>query len=197
MLCRKNLVINHNMFNFFVPEFEVNRITAEANDYSISPENEVTFEASDGSEPITLTVTDDSEVEGDEILTLTLNDPEGDGCVNGNLGENHQLNVRIVDNDGKDVQKQMLLIPNALCCSLYKRNCVCAVTKFLPAKKKKTFANFCEHKKNNIIHGRCSCTFVMINRGLLELATSPIKQNTDSSILFLTAIVTFELYPSL
>ena len=29
----------------------------------------------------------------------------------------------------------MLLIPNALCCSLYKRNCVCAVTNFfLPAK---------------------------------------------------------------
>ena len=26
---------------------------------------------------------------------------------------------------------QMLLIPNALCCSLNKHNCVCAVTKFL------------------------------------------------------------------
>ena len=33
---------------------------------------------------------------------------------------------------------QMLLIPNTLCCSLYKRNCVCTVTKFLPAK------NFCQ-----------------------------------------------------
>ena len=33
---------------------------------------------------------------------------------------------------------QMLLFPNALCCSLYEHNCVCAVTKivtkFLPAK---------------------------------------------------------------
>ena len=28
----------------------------------------------------------------------------------------------------------MLLIPNALCCSLYKRNCVCAVTKFFTRK---------------------------------------------------------------
>ena len=28
----------------------------------------------------------------------------------------------------------MLLIPNALCCSVYKHNCVCAVTEFLPAK---------------------------------------------------------------
>ena len=41
------------------------------------------------------------------------------------------------------VQLQMLLFPNALCCSLYERNCVCAVTKiftkFLPANN---FANF-------------------------------------------------------
>ena len=40
------------------------------------------------------------------------------------------------------VQLQMLLFPNALCCSLYERNCVCAVTKiltkFLPAN------NFCQ-----------------------------------------------------
>ena len=28
-------------------------------------------------------------------------------------------------------QLQMLLFPNALCCSLYERNCVCAVTNFL------------------------------------------------------------------
>ena len=39
-------------------------------------------------------------------------------------------------------QLQMLLFPNALCCSLYERNCVCAVTKiftkFLPAN------NFCQ-----------------------------------------------------
>ena len=37
---------------------------------------------------------------------------------------------------------QMLLFPNALCCSLYERNCVCAVTKiltkFVPAN------NFCQ-----------------------------------------------------
>ena len=36
-------------------------------------------------------------------------------------------------------QLQMLLFPNALCCSLYECNCVCAVTKiftkFLPANK--------------------------------------------------------------
>ena len=39
-------------------------------------------------------------------------------------------------------QLQMLLFPNALCCSLYECNCVCAVTKiftkFLPAN------NFCQ-----------------------------------------------------
>ena len=40
------------------------------------------------------------------------------------------------------IQLQMLLFQNALCCSLYERNCVCAVTKiftkFLPAN------NFCK-----------------------------------------------------
>ena len=34
------------------------------------------------------------------------------------------------------MQSQMLPIPNALCCSLYKCNCACAVTKF--------FTNFCQ-----------------------------------------------------
>ena len=29
----------------------------------------------------------------------------------------------------------MLLVPNALCCSLYKRNCACAGTKFFTHKK--------------------------------------------------------------
>ena len=42
----------------------------------------------------------------------------------------------------KFVELPMLLFPNALCCSLYERNCVCAVTdfftKFLPAN------NFCQ-----------------------------------------------------
>ena len=39
-------------------------------------------------------------------------------------------------------------IQNAFCCSLYKRNCVCPVTAFLPAIN---FANFCQllRVKNN------------------------------------------------
>ena len=48
---------------------------------------------------------------------------------------------------------QMLVFPNALCCSLYERNCVCAVTKiftkFLPAN------NFCQLLR--VTHKR-SCT---------------------------------------
>ena len=64
---------------------------------------------------------------------------------------------------------QMLLFPNALCCSLYERNCVCAVTKiftkFLPANK------FCQLLR---VTRKRSCTFGMINRGRLELAISPI-----------------------
>ena len=78
-------------------------------------------------------------------------------------------------------QLQMLLFPNALCCSLYERNCVCAVTKtftkFLPAN------NFCQLLR---VTRKRSCTsagnaqsqlhFRMINRGRLELATSPIAR---------------------
>ena len=64
---------------------------------------------------------------------------------------------------------QMLLFPNALCCSLYERNCVCAVTKiftkFLPAN------NFCQLLR---VTRKRSCTFGMINRGRLDIATSPI-----------------------
>ena len=36
---------------------------------------------------------------------------------------------------------QMLLTPNTLCCSLYKHNCICAVTKFFTHKI--FFPNFC------------------------------------------------------
>ena len=47
-----------------------------------------------------------------------------------------------VKSDTKMLQLQMLLFPNALCCSLYDRNCVYAVTKIftkiLPAN------NFCQ-----------------------------------------------------
>ena len=51
------------------------------------------------------------------------------------------------------LQLQMLLFPNALCCSLYERNCVCAVTniftKFLPAN------NFCQLLR---VTRKCNCT---------------------------------------
>ena len=50
-------------------------------------------------------------------------------------------------------QLQMLLFPNALCCSLYEHNCICAVTKiftkFLPANI------FCELLR---VTRKCSCT---------------------------------------
>ena len=50
-------------------------------------------------------------------------------------------------------QLQMLLFPNGLCCSLYERNCVCAVakifTKFLPEN------NFCQLLR---VTRKCSCT---------------------------------------
>ena len=65
---------------------------------------------------------------------------------------------------------QMLLFPNALCCSLNERNCVCPFTKiftkFLPAN------SFCQLLQ---VTRKRSCTLGMINRGRLELATSPIE----------------------
>ena len=77
-------------------------------------------------------------------------------------------------------QLQMLLFPNALCCSLYERNCVCAVTKIftklLPAN------NFCQLLR---VTRKRSCTsagnaqaqlhFRDDQQGRLELATSPIE----------------------
>ena len=65
-------------------------------------------------------------------------------------------------------QLQMLLFPNALCCSLYEHNCVCAVTKFFT--KFLPVNNFCQLLR---VTRKRSCTFAMINRGRLELATSP------------------------
>ena len=85
-----------------MPEFSATLITAEANDYSITPSSPVTFLAPGDVEPITFTVTDDSDVEGDEILTLTLSDPS---CPNnGNLGDDYLLTIRIEDNDSKCVK---------------------------------------------------------------------------------------------
>ena len=63
------------------------------------------------------------------------------------------------------MQLQMLLISHT-CCPLYKCNCVCAFTKSLPAKKLLPTSAGKTHKR--------SCTFAVINRGRLELTTSPI-----------------------
>ena len=75
----------------------------------------------------------------------------------------------------------MLLFPNALCCSLYERNCVCAVTKiftkFLPAN------NFCQllrvtRKRSCTSAGNAQAQLHFRDdqqRGRLKLATSPIN----------------------
>ena len=73
-------------------------------------------------------------------------------------------------------QLPMLLFPNALCCSLYERNCVCAVTKIFT--KFLNANNFCQLLR---VTRKRSCTFETINGGHLELATSPIdSKDTDS-----------------
>ena len=87
---------------------------------------------------------------------------------------------------------QMLLFANALCCSLYERNYSCTVTKiftkFLPAN------NFCQLLR---VTRKRSCTsagntqaqlhFRIINRGPLELATSPIAVQASPSLPKLSA----------
>ncbi len=63
------------------------------------------FSAASGSQPVTITVIDDSDIEDDEEFTLTLRDPldpeEPYNCPNGNLGKDFQLHVIIKDNDGE------------------------------------------------------------------------------------------------
>ncbi|XP_072043689.1 uncharacterized protein [Amphiura filiformis] len=83
-------------------EFDVTYDTAQSNDFSITPSssNSVTFPPGISSQPITITINDDDKVEGHEAFTLTLRDPKGDDCPNGNRGENYQLHIRIRDNDG-------------------------------------------------------------------------------------------------
>ena len=106
----------------------------------------------------------------------------------GNFAENLNLGNRV----RPPPPVQMLLFPNALCCSLYECNWVCAdgkiFTKFLPAN------NFCQllrvtRRRSCTSAGNAqaqlpgSCTFGMINRGRLELATSAIiSQSSPTSI---------------
>ena len=93
------------------------------------------------------------------------------------------------------LQLQMLIFPNALCCSLYERNCVCAVTKmftkFLPAN------NFCQFLR---VTRKRSCTsasnaqaqlhFWDDQQRALELATSPIGNVSNSKypLLIITKV---------
>ncbi|XP_072048003.1 uncharacterized protein [Amphiura filiformis] len=81
---------------------KVDDVNAEFDsDYSLS-DSSVTFAANsnDRSASITINVVDDSTVEGDEVFTLTLEDPNyTDG--HRNLGDPYRLTVIIVDNDAE------------------------------------------------------------------------------------------------
>ncbi|XP_072042867.1 FRAS1-related extracellular matrix protein 2-like [Amphiura filiformis] len=81
-------------------EFDVTYDTAQSDDFSITPSSPVTFPPSSSSQPITITINDDDDVEGHESFTLTLRDPKGDDCPNGNRGEDYKLHIKIKDNDG-------------------------------------------------------------------------------------------------
>ncbi|XP_072032849.1 FRAS1-related extracellular matrix protein 2-like [Amphiura filiformis] len=74
--------------------------TTDATDFVITPEDlMVTFLPGVTSQSISITIRDDYEVEGDESFLLTLRDPDGDNCPNGNRGETYQLRGTIQDND--------------------------------------------------------------------------------------------------
>ncbi len=63
----------------------------------------MTFPGSSASDqPITITAADDTDVEGDEFFTLTLKDPlDPNKKCPSNLGEDYQLRVKIIDDDGE------------------------------------------------------------------------------------------------
>ncbi len=96
------------MYSFYIlshiSEFEVIGSTADPDDFSITQsEYSVTFTGSTASDqPITITVSDDTDVEGDEFFTLRLKDPlDPNKKCPSNLGEDYQLHVKIIDDDGE------------------------------------------------------------------------------------------------
>ena len=56
-------------------------------------------------ETVSITANIDSTVEGDESFTLTLVDPMGSSCDNGNREVPYILKVEIIENDGKSISK--------------------------------------------------------------------------------------------
>ncbi|XP_072033452.1 uncharacterized protein [Amphiura filiformis] len=84
-------------------DFSVDHITTNNDDFSISPsDGDVTFNAgSTSTQSVTVTVADDNEVEDDESFTLTLKDPLGSTCVNGNIDGPDTLNIQIKNNDAE------------------------------------------------------------------------------------------------
>ncbi len=62
----------------------------------------VTFAAGESRQYLTLSVADDTVVENaDKTLFLTIVDPNGADCPNGNRGDPYLLAVTLQDNDGK------------------------------------------------------------------------------------------------
>ncbi|XP_072050947.1 uncharacterized protein [Amphiura filiformis] len=92
--------------------FYVDHITTDNEDISV-PSNygEVTFIAGSASstQPVTVPIQDDNEVEEDETFTLTLVDPLGSACPNENRGEPYKLYIQIRDNDAKYYWKEPTL----------------------------------------------------------------------------------------
>ena len=91
-------------FNICILEFEVIGSTTDSGDFSITPSDySVTFAGATASDqPVTITASDDTDVEGDESFTLRLKDPlDPNRKCPCNLGEDYLLHVKIIDDDGE------------------------------------------------------------------------------------------------
>ena len=77
---------------------------------SISGAGSLSFDPFDDSSKETLRITAniDNTVEGGESFTLTLVDPMGSSCPNGNREDPYILNFEIIDNDGRHIVNQKI-----------------------------------------------------------------------------------------
>ena len=64
---------------------------------------------------VRISVNDDNLVENEETFSVTLRDPLGGACPNENRGNPHTLNIRILDNDGKELSQH---IANLMTCMI-------------------------------------------------------------------------------
>ena len=86
----------------------MDHISSASSDITITPSSgtlSFTAGTATSTETVSITANVDSTVEGDESFTLTLVDPMGSSCDNGNREDPFILKVQIIENDGMCISK--------------------------------------------------------------------------------------------